>query len=377
MASSALRSTAVAVLALACLLPASPSASASKAPQAPLVGAVFSRTGPGAPYGPSQVRGAELAADEVNANAGAPGILRLEVRDDGSNPARAKAAFTSLIGKGAVALLGPTLSSAALTADRVAQARKVPVVGVSNTVDGITEIGDHVFRVSLGERVVQPNTVAIAKQRKGLKRAAMVWATPDAYAKSAHGVFRAALKRQGIRLVSDRSFVSGSATSLDRALDAAAKTRPPALVVSALEGDAVAAIVAARKRPALRNALIIGGNALNAPGLYARTKGAVAGAIVGTAWVKERQSPGNAAFVAAYRARYHTAPDQFAAQAYTGVKLLAAAIQQHGTGTVRDALAAMRDVPTILGPFSFDSHREPQYRPSVVQLRRSGPFQFG
>mgnify|MGYP002683978356 CR=1 FL=1 len=98
----------------------------------------------------------------------------------------------------------------------------VPVLGISNTVDGITEMGDHVFRNSLAERVVQPQTVKVAKKRFRLKRVAIVWATPDAYSKSSNAVFRKALRANGVTVTADRSFASDSPAALNRALDAAA-----------------------------------------------------------------------------------------------------------------------------------------------------------
>jgi branched-chain amino acid transport system substrate-binding protein len=370
------------VVIVAALLAAFPAA-AGAAPAMPLpmhVGAVFSQTGAGAAYGTSQVNGAQLAIDEVNQVAGQATVITLDLRDDASDPAEAKDAFTSLIGDGAIALLGPTLSGSALVADPVAQAASVPVVGVSNTIDGITDIGTYVFRNSLPESVVQPQTVKVAKKRLHLKRVAIVWASPDTYSSASNKVFKAALKKNHVKVTVDRSFASTSSASLRRALDAAARTKPDALVVSALQADAVKAIVGARKRKALNKVPLIGGNALNSPTLYAQTKGAAQGAISGTAWLAGRPGAGSAGFVKAYRARYHVAPDQFAAQAYAGVLLLADARLRAGQLTgpaLRNALAATRKLPSILGTFSFDSHREPQYHPVVVQLRKGRQVAIG
>ena len=373
----------IAVSLTACALVAALSpalAGAADTPAPPTIGAVFSQTGPAAVYGQQQVKGAQLAVDDLNATAGFPGLLALQLRDDASTGETAKAAFTSLIDGGAVALLGPTLSGAAFIADPLAQLRGTPVLGISNTADGITEMGDNIFRNSLAERVVQPQTVKVAKRRLKLRRVAIVWATPDAYSKASNTVFRRALRANGVRVTTDRPFASDSPAALGRALDAAAKTRPDALVISALQGDVVKAMVGARKRRALKRVPFIGGNAFNAPGLYEQTKGAAEGAISGTAWVAGRKTPGSAAFEAAYRARYGTAPDQFAAQAYAGVRLLYTALTRSGGAggaPLRDALAGLRKVPSILGTFSFDAAREPQYPAAVVQIRKGRPVTIG
>ncbi|MBX5440564.1 MAG: ABC transporter substrate-binding protein [Solirubrobacteraceae bacterium] len=346
------------------------------------LGAVFSLTGSGADYAAQQPSGAQLAVDEVNASGILGGArLVLDVRDDGSDAPRAAALFGELIDGGAVALLGPTLSNSALVADRVAQERGIPVMAVSNTGDGILDIGDVVFRDSLSERVVQPRTVEVSHRRLRYRRAAIIWATPDAYARSGRDVFRQALRaRRGVRLVADRSFASASRRGHRRALRAIARRRPDALFISALAPDVAKVMKAARRMPALRTVPFIGGNALNAPRLIEQAGRAAEGAISGAAWIETEDTPGNAAFVAAHRARFGRTPDQFAAQAYTGVKLLAEALRRAGTTdprAVRDALAGLRDVDTVLGPFSFDANREPQYEPVVQQIRGGRYVQIG
>jgi branched-chain amino acid transport system substrate-binding protein len=346
------------------------------------LGAVFSQTGAAAAYGAEQAPAAQLAVDEVNAS-GALGAARLVlvVRDDASSPAAAATAFAQLIDAGAVALLGPTLSGAALQADPVAQSRGVPVLAVSNTGDGIVEIGDFIFRDSLSERVVQPATVRVSHRRLRYRRAALVWATPDAYSKSAHDVFAQTLRdTRGVRLVADVSFASDSPNGYRTALRRIARKRPDALFIAALAPDVVKVMKAARRMPRLKRVPFIGGNSFNAPGLLEDAGAAAEGAISGSAWIASEETPGNSAFVAAYRARFGTEPDQFAAQAYTGVKLLAMALASAGStdGTaVRDALGALRDIDTVLGRFSFDADREPQYEPVVQQVRHGRYVKIG
>jgi len=346
------------------------------------LGAVWSVTGAGASYAALQPAGAQLAVEEVNGS-GMLGAARLvlDERDDQSSAPRATDLFGELIDGGAVALLGPTLSNSALQADRVAQERGVPVLAVSNTGDGVLDIGDYVFRDSLSERAVQPRTVEVTHRRLGYRRAAIVWATPDAYSKTGHDVFRQALEATpGVRIVADRSFASDSPSGYRRALRRIARKRPQALFISALTPDAVKVMQAARKIRRLRRVPFIGGNAFNAPGLIQQAGRAAQGAISGAAWIGSEDTPGNGAFVAAFQARFGRAPDQFAAQSYTGVKLLAEAIRRAdstGPRAIRDALAGLRDVDTVLGRFSFGADREPQYTPVVQRIRGDGYVRIG
>ena len=78
----------------------------------------------------------------------------------------------------------------------------------------------------------------------------------------------------------------------------------------------------------------------------------------------------------AYQEKYGNTPDQFAAQAYTGVYLLAYGLRDAGkveSAPLRDALAKLKDVDTILGKFSVASNREAVHTP-VVQEVKDGKF---
>ena len=90
-------------------------------------------------------------------------------------------------------------------------------------------------------------------------------------------------------------------------------------------------------------------------------------------------SPRNQQFIGAYRTRFGVDPDQFAAQAYTGVYLMATAIRDAGTTSdpraVRDALERVQNVDTPLGTFSFNSARDADYA-GLVQVVRGGRFEL-
>ena len=87
-------------------------------------------------------------------------------------------------------------------------------------------------------------------------------------------------------------------------------------------------------------------------------------------------APKSQSFVAAYRKMYGSDPDQFAAQAYDGLSILAAAIRNAGSAdrrAIRDSLAAVRGFKGVLGTFSFDENRDPVH-PGVTLIVRDGRF---
>ena len=78
---------------------------------------------------------------------------------------------------------------------------------------------------------------------------------------------------------------------------------------------------------------------------------------------------GNQAFVENYRARFGTEPTAFAAFSYASVLILAWAIEKAPSTdsvSIREALADISDLDTVLGPFSFDANGDAMYEPKVL-----------
>jgi len=113
------------------------------------IGSIEALSGPASRYGTAIRAGLDLALDEVNAHGGVlqgrPLAIRYE--DSGGQKEGAINAARALIGRDRVpAIIGPTLSNEMFAVGPVAVDRRVPIIGTSNTANGITEIGPTVFR---------------------------------------------------------------------------------------------------------------------------------------------------------------------------------------------------------------------------------------
>ena len=338
------------------------------------VGFVFSQTGAGAPYGPSQKNAAQLAVDEINASGMLGGAtLKPIFEDDASKPEQAIQVFTKLITQDkVVAIIGPTLSNSAKSSDPVAQENKTLVLGVSNTAGGIVEIGDYVFRNSLPESAVIPNTVKVLNEKLGTTKAAVLYGNDDAFTKAGYDVFQQSLAEQGIEVVATETFAKGD-TDFNPQLTKIKGLNPEAIFVSALAEEAAGIIAQARQLGI--TVPIVGGNGFNSPKLAELAGDAAEGVISGAAWFAGSPSERNQAFVKAYNAKYGANPDQFAAQAYDGVYLVATAIKNAGSidrTAIRDAMDTIQGFEGVLGTFSFEN-REPRHAP-VVQVVNNGTF---
>lgn len=336
------------------------------------IGAVFSLTGAAASYGESQKKGLELAAAELKTKGGVTYDVKTE--DDATDPQQGIAVFERFVSKDKKSLIiGPTLSNTAKQTDPVAQEGKTPVLAVSNTAAGITDIGDYIFRDSLTEGAVIPQTITAAKDKFGLSKVVVLYSNDDAFTESGYQAFKQALDKSGVTITKTITF-SKSDTDLRAQLTVAKGAAPDALVVSALVEAAVPLVTQAREVGL--DVPIIGGNGFNSPKLMAGAGKSADGVVVGAAWNSASSGAENAAFLKAYRAKYSADPDQFAAQAYTGLMLVDVAVRAGCSGEREDLkkhLGELKGVPTALGLFTMTATRDAEH-PAVVQVVENGKF---
>src|ERR1700751_2450587 len=150
------------------------------------IGVAEALSGGAAQYGVAIRNGFELAAAEINAAGGINGNkIELVVADEQGKKEEAINVFKKLIFQDQVLMVfGPTLSNSAQAADPIAQAAKTVAFGTSNTADGITSIGDYVFRNSVTEADVLPETLRVAAKHTGLKKVAVMYGNDDVFTKS-------------------------------------------------------------------------------------------------------------------------------------------------------------------------------------------------
>jgi len=327
-------------------------------------------------YGQAQKKGVELAVNEVNESnyLGTGRRLTLVIADAGPAPDTAVSAITSLIETDNVsAIIGPTLSSQAFKADPVAQKHGIPVIAVSNTVPGITQMGDYIFRCSLPESTVIGGTIKAAASQLRVVKIAYLWGADDDYTVAGYHAFKDAVTKNGLKVMTDETFSRGD-TDFKPQLERIIAQEPDAILVSALANEAASIIVQARSLG--YTGLIIGGNGFNSTDVIKQAGSDAEGVMAGTAWNIGSINPTNMEFISAYQKAFGIKPDQFATQAYTGTWLLANAIRTAGNSepaAIRDALAGISNFTTPMGSFSFTADREPVH-PAVVQIVKNGRF---
>ena len=337
------------------------------------VGAIEILSGPNAAYGTAIRAGLELALEEVNAKGVLGRPIALTVEDSAGNKDQAINAARKLVGRDrVVTVIGPTLSNEMFAAGPVVNERRIPIIGTSTTAAGITDIGPYVFRTSLPESDVIPVTLAHAKAR-GVKTIALMYANDDAFSKSGFDTMKAAAEKAGLQILTIESFGSKD-TDFSAQLTKVRALKPDAVGISALVEPVSGVLLQARQLGFGKETLFIGGNGSNSPKLGEIAGAAADGLIVGSPWFLGKEDPVNQTFVTKFRAKYNKDPDQFAAQAYDCMFIVADAISRAGAAEpekIRDALLATKH-SGVMGPFTFTPGRDPASTEGVVVLAMQG-----
>ncbi|MDZ5456612.1 ABC transporter substrate-binding protein [Azohydromonas lata] len=352
------------------------------------IGVAEALSGGAAQYGTAIRNGFQLAADEINAAGGVGGNkIALVIEDEQGKKEEAINVFKKLIFQDQVLMVfGPTLSNSAQAADPIAQGAKTVVFGTSNTADGITSIGDFVFRNSVTEADVLPETLKMAVKKAGVKKVAVLYGNDDVFTKSGYDNFKKALADLNIPVTTTETFAKGD-VDFKAQLTKIKASSPDAIVLSALLAEGAPIMVQARQLGL--NVPIIGGNGMNSVKVFDLAKDKAEGLWVGSPWSIENQSEANRKFVVAYTSKFKTAPDQFAAQAYDGLYIAAQALKKVKlSGNLpADRVALRNALPEVkwsgaTGDFQFRRANDKAGRPAgydanqtaIVSVTRGGKF---
>lgn len=380
------------VLALsACGGASAPGASSSNSYQGKTIqlGAILSLTGAGGVYGPSSQKGMDLAVEKINGSGGVNGAkLALDVKDDNSDKAQsAQVAQTLIQGGQLLGLLGPTLSNSAVAVHPLAESFKIPILAVSTT--GIHIVPDcnypktdpckYVFRDSLGEESAIPANIKAYADKAHPKTGVLMVANDDKFSSDGGKIVQNTVGQDGIQLLDTVQFSKTTADFSTPVTQAVRKT-PDVIFITSLGGIPAKIMIEARKQGFTGQ--FLGGNGFNTAVVSKQAGADGKGAQSGSAWYINNTFTSNAGFVQAYRAKYSADPDQFAAQGYAAILVLADAAKRAnltfsdvaGDRTrLRDAMESV-NIDTPLGRFQFTSNHDVKQTIWIIQMDGNGGF---
>ena len=323
------------------------------------IGVVLPLTGHLASTGELMKQGLELALGEIN-SAQPSSPLKFIIEDDTSTPEGAVAAFNKLIHEDGVSvILGPASSSATQAAFPVAQENQVVAISPTSGARGLSAIGDFVFRVPLATNIVALKGVEATHAKLGYQRVATMYDETDLFSTDRDTTLREVFTATGIEVLTTEVFQSGDTDFSDQ-LTRIKALEPEAIFISALPPEKSGILIQAHELgisvPFIVSSLT---------SVEVQAAGAAAeGAITFIGWLSTDDTPGNQAFVQNYDTTYGMTPNVFVTASYASVYILAEAIknaQATDAVSIREALANIRNLDTVLGKFSFNADGDAVY----------------
>jgi branched-chain amino acid transport system substrate-binding protein len=352
-------------------------------------GAILSITGAGGVYGPQGRDGMNLAVKQINNSGGINGAqIVLTINDDASDKAQSAQVAQKLIQEEQdLALLGPTLSNSAVAVHPLAESLKTPILAVSTT--GINIVPNcnfpsttpctYVFRDSLGEETAIPDNIKSYASDAKPSTGVLLVAQDDKFSSDGGKIVQDTVGQYNINLLKTIKFNKAEA-DLSPYVTQAVQLKPDVIFITSLGGIPAKIMTEARKQG--WNGQFLGGNGFNTATVSKQAAGAGKGARSASAWYIGNTFASNSDFVNAYKAEYNKDPDQFAAQGYAGIKILADAAKRAnltftdlpGDRTRLRAALESVNIQTPLGPFQFTKMHDVKQTVWVIQMDGQGGF---
>lgn len=355
-------------LAGAMLLAATSLSGVQAAEPAIKVGLSITQTGPYSPPAIFELRGYQLAIDEINQAGGLLGRkLDLIKYDDQGNPSTAVQLYQKLLTDDKVDLLVSPYQTdlTAAVAPIVNRAKKV-MPSLAANVENYS--GKYPYLIQAITQTPQYMTPALdLAASKGYKTVALLIQNTQFPIQLAGGI-EDEVKKLGMKIVFKESY-DPSTTDFSALVLKAGKAQPDVIVGATYLADAEGIVRAAKSQNV--NAKMFAFSIGPVEPEFYKSLGSAANGIFGTTlYFPSLHTKGNVEFVKGFKAKFDVEPDYHAAVAYASMKLLGQAVTTVGSldqTKIRDALLKTAE-DTVVGHFKLSpTGLQTGYRSYVLQ----------
>ena len=283
-------------------------------------------TGDSAIYGMAVVQGAELAVNEINAS-DSKIKFEFQKQDDEADGEKAVNAYNTMMDNGMQVLVGPTTTGASIAvADACYNDRTFMLTPSASSTD-VTKDKDNVFQVCFTDPNQGVGAADYMAEHYGDAKIAVIYRNDDAYSQGIRDAFVKEAGDKGLSIVYQGTFTLDTSSNFSVQL-AAAQTAGADLVFLPIYYQPASVIFAQAKAMGYAPTFFgVDGmdGILDMPGFDTTL---AEGLVLMTPFCATVES--SKSFVDAYTAAYGTTPNQFAADAYDGVYIVKAALEQAG-----------------------------------------------
>ncbi len=340
------------------------------------IGVMHAMTGPVGFVGTTIVNGAVLAADEVNQSDLLGGhTLKLIIEDTASDKAQALTLTSQFAADPKVLLIfGPTSSVEGMAVAPVANDLQMPMFTTAVSTEVLTS-GPWVYKGTTTAEIEILPLAEYAVSGLGVKKIAIVFDRQNDSTVSQKNIVVRYMNEKGVEVVSEDG-VLGSDSDFSAIATKIVDAEPDAVFISSQAPVGANVIQQLRMAGLPDETHVLGSVNLAVPQLLNLAGPAAEGVYLVGDFVPGGMNDEGRAFVAAYTARFGAPPDNYAAVAYSMMKITALALKEAGPNPtreqVRDAIPKVaQDLPTILGSgtYTMGEDRIVNYGGALLQVK--------
>ena len=302
-----------------------------------VIGATGPLTGDASSYGISVQQGAQLAIEEINAAGGLNGVnFRLDMRDDKADAGEAQRAYLSLYEAGMQVSLGSVTSASCEAFGTKAAEDGLFFITPSASAASVIETGDTAFRVCFGDP--DQGTLAAEELTTKYKKIGAIYDTSDPYSSGIYDAFKAKMAELNVSYI-EQSFDKENKRDFSTQVAALKDCDVIFLPIYYTEAGLIAKTCAAKGC----DAVIFGCDGLD--GVATQIDASVKNKVKYITPFDVNSTDAQVSkFVSAYKAKYNTLPDQFAADGYDAVYVIYNAMKKAGVNDVKIDAASLGEI---------------------------------
>jgi len=323
-------------------------------------------------------RGMKVAADQINASGylGADKI-KLVQYDNGGDRGQSVLLVRRAAEEGSLAIIGTGTGYSSYSIGPVANELKVPLMGMVYAPDLLSP-GPWSLKMTSSDDSHTFSVARYALAKGKPQRCMIIYARDNPGFVAQYKTFTAFMEKEGVKFVGDYESLSLQDTDFSAIATKVASLKPDCLHISTIGGQAANIILQALSAGMSPTTKIYSTSVANNAFLQVGGK-AVDGTIIASDYAPGGLNEEGKQFEADYIKAYGTPPENWSAVGYSQVKLIAWAIKQSSPNVtrerIRDAIANVKDWPTILGSSGKVSitDRLPEY-PAAIITAKDGKF---
>ena len=342
------------------------------------IGAIGPMTGAAAVYGNAVMNAAQIAVDEINEAGGVNGVqLEFNPQDDEHDAEKSVNAYNALKDWGMQMLLGSVTSTPCIAVEAEAVNDNMFLLTPSGSAVDCITAGDNAFRVCFSDPDQGAASAKYIGENGLAEKVAVIYDSSDVYSSGIYATFQAEAANQPFEIVSAEAFTADSKTDFSVQLQKAKDAEADLVYLPIYYNEASLIFTQAAAMGYAPKWFGVDGmdSILSVEGFDTSL---AEGVMLLTPFSADAEDDLTKNFVAKYQEKFGEVPNQFAADAYDGIYIMKAALEQAeatpdmDASTLCDAMKVAMTEITVDGltgaGMTWNAEGEPSKEPKAVVI---------